>query len=171
MGKLVVIINGTGGVGKDTLCEMAGRRFRVRNVSSITPIKDIARRYGGWNGEKDAKSRKFLADLKKLFVDYNDLPFQYICGEYDNFMAGEEQILFVHIREGCEIEKFKRWVPGPCATLLIVRRMGDRAAWGNISDDNVDDYKYDYVYENDRSLEDTEAGFCEFLGRLLKSLC
>ena len=30
MEKLVVIINGTGGAGKDTLCELAGHRYRVK---------------------------------------------------------------------------------------------------------------------------------------------
>ena len=42
MKKLVMVINGAGGVGKDTLCEFAMKHFKVMNISSITPIKELA---------------------------------------------------------------------------------------------------------------------------------
>ena len=41
MKKRVVIINGKGGVGKDTLCNIIGKKYAIRNVSSITPIKKL----------------------------------------------------------------------------------------------------------------------------------
>lgn len=167
MKKTVIIINGNGGVGKDTLCLFASRHFRVRNVSSVTPIKEIARKYGGWNGEKDPKSRKFLADLKELFVNYNDLPFQYLCEEYKDFMQSEEELMFVHIREGEEIEKLKNWIKTDCITLLVTRQQNAQISWGNASDDNVSSFQYDYVYPNDRSLEEAEADFCRFLRQIL----
>ena len=163
MKKTVIIINGNGGVGKDTLCLFAGRQFRVRNVSSVTPIKEIARIYGGWNGEKDPKSRKFLADLKELFVNYNDLPFQYLCREYEDFMQSDEELMFVHIREGKEIEKLKNWIGTSCITLLVTRQQNAQISWGNASDDNVSSFPYDYVYANDRKLEEAEEDFCGFL--------
>ena len=56
MKKSVVIINGKGGVGKDTLCEVVAKKYSVRNVSSITPIKEIAK-IGGWQGEKGNKDK------------------------------------------------------------------------------------------------------------------
>lgn len=37
--KLVVIINGIGGVGKDTLIGLTNYVYNVCNVSSIDPIK------------------------------------------------------------------------------------------------------------------------------------
>ena len=43
---------------------------KVENISSITPIKDLAK-LCGWGGEKNEKSRKFLSDLKQLLIDYN----------------------------------------------------------------------------------------------------
>ena len=81
MKKIVIIINGNGGVGKDTLCDFASEKYTVTNISAITPIKNIAYQFG-WRGEKDQKSRKFLADLKKTFIEYNDLPYRYLVGEY-----------------------------------------------------------------------------------------
>ena len=74
MEKIVVIINGKGGVGKDTLCDALSSKYTVRNVSSITPIKEIAQ-LGGWQGGKQNKDRKFLADLKKLFKKRNGIIF------------------------------------------------------------------------------------------------
>ncbi|MDE7322635.1 MAG: hypothetical protein K2N73_07840 [Lachnospiraceae bacterium] len=163
MEKIVFIINGNGGAGKDTLCDFAARHFKVQSISSITPIKEIARKYGGWDGEKDDKSRKFLAGLKQLFVDYNDLPFQYLCSEYNKFLKSKSQILFVHIREGAEIDKFKEHISGICYTLLITREMNEAIRWGNASDDNVKMYNYDLVYENNKPLKESEQDFCEFL--------
>lgn len=163
MEKIVIIINGSGGVGKDTLCDFAAKNFKVRNVSSITRIKEIARKEFGWDGQKDSKSRKLLADLKEAAANYNDMPFLYLCKEYQRFLKSRAQILFVHIREGKEIEKFKNHVSGACYTLLITRELNGKVEWGNTSDDNVEEYKYDWVYPNNKPLKESEQDFCDFL--------
>ncbi len=166
MKKLVVIINGNGGVGKDTLCEFAKDVFTIRNISAITPIKEIAAAHG-WNGEKDAKARKFLADLKAAFIEYNDLPFLYIKEQYHSFLEDEnEQILFIHIREAEEIEKVKKYVQSPCITLLITQEKKKNQCWGNPSDDNVACYAYDYRYSNDKKLAEARNDFNCFLQEL-----
>lgn len=166
MKKTVIIVNGNGGVGKDTLCDFAAEKYKVRNISSITPIKNIAVQ-NGWDGGKDAKSRKFLADLKQLFVDYNDLPCRYLESQYREFLETDEELLFVHIREGEEIDKFKKCVTEiPCVTLLVRRDSGEKS-WGNVSDDNVENYHYDYSYDNNLPLEETGAAFQAFLQELL----
>lgn len=90
MKKTVIIINGTGGAGKDTLCGLASKHYKVKNISAITPIKEIAGNYG-WNGEKDSRARKFLSDLKKVFIDYNDMPTKYLHGEYKEFLEARRR--------------------------------------------------------------------------------
>ena len=45
--KLTIVINGMGGVGKDTLCRFAAERYKTENISSITPIKELAMRMTG----------------------------------------------------------------------------------------------------------------------------
>ncbi len=164
--KRLIVINGKGGVGKDTLCGFAGKYYRVRNVSSITPIKEIAAAYG-WKGEKTPKARKFLADLKEAFTQYNDLPTSYLFQQYQEFSAGEEELMFVHIREGREIDKLKEKIPNQCITLLIKRPLEGIETWGNASDDEVEQYSYDYVYENTKPLEAAEEDFLSFLKRIL----
>ena len=168
MKKTVVVINGAGGVGKDTLCDMAAKHFKVRNISSVTPIKEIARMCG-WDGKKDDKSRKFLADLKSLCAEYNNFPTVWAKAQYDDFLGTDEEILFVHIREGEEIKKFVSATNGRAKTLLI--RGGERmkrAAYGNAADDMVENYSYDYYYDNDKSLEDTEECFVSLMRRMLE---
>ena len=164
--KLVIIINGKGGTGKDTVCELAARHYKVRNVSSIDPIKEIAGRYG-WHGEKDAKARKFLSALKQAFVDYNDLPNTYVRHQYEEFMAGDEEILFVHIREGAQIDAFKARIPTKCVTLLVHSDGRSQGSYGNASDDQAEDYAYDYCYVNNKPLSELETDFMAFLQTVL----
>ncbi|MBP3436678.1 MAG: hypothetical protein J6K61_02080 [Clostridia bacterium] len=167
--KTVIVINGSGGVGKDTLCEFAARHYRTKNVSSITPIKEIAS-LCGWRGEKNDKARKFLADLKSLTVAYNDFPTRWIVEEYKRFLEGDEELMFVHIREGAEISKFVKATEGKAKTLLIrggKRFRRNKTGYGNSADDDVEKYRYDYVFYNDHPLERTEAIFVSFLEKIL----
>ena len=95
--KKVIVINGRGGVGKDTLCEFAAKRYKVMNISSITPIKELAMQIGR-DGAKDLRSRKFLSDLKQLTSEYNDYPNNYLLRKCREFEKSEYELLFVHSR-------------------------------------------------------------------------
>ncbi len=161
MQQLVIIINGSGGVGKDTICNIVGKHYKTMNISSVDPIKKIALE-NGWNGEKNEKSRKFLADLKQLFVEFNDLPCNYLIEQYQKFLKSDKEILFVHIREPEEISKFKNSISGNCVTLLVHRRNRTRKAWNNTADDDVENYQYDFIYDNVKRLEEVENDFLSF---------
>lgn len=167
MKKVVLVINGQGGVGKDALCDIAERHFKVKNVSSITPIKEIAAMCG-WDGKKDDRSRKFLADLKQLSIEYNDYPTLWATAQYRDFLASDGEVMFVHIREPEEIAKFVKATDGAAKTLLV--RAGDRikrGAFGNAADDLVENYNYDLYFMNDKTLEDAEGEFVKLLSNLL----
>ncbi len=167
MKKLAFVINGAGGAGKDTLCELAAKHFKTVNVSSIDPIKKIARE-NGWNGEKDLKSRKFLADLKRIFSEYNDLPTKYTVSEYAKFLKSDAELFFVHIREGEQIAHFVEEAGklGAKPKTLLIRSERCKSIYGNTADDDVEDFPYDYYYRNDSSLEEAEGRFCDFLRSL-----
>lgn len=167
--KTVVVINGRGGCGKDTLCDITAEIYKVRNVSSITPIKELAAQ-AGWDGSKDPKSRKMLADLKQLFVEYNDLCNNYVIRHVKEFAESDEDIMFVHIRECDEIKKFMSsasGIPGiRCVSLLIRRTTNDGyggCLLGNSADDDVEKMQYDYIYENCKPLAELSSDFIAFL--------
>jgi len=167
MKKTVIVINGAGGVGKDTLCEFAEKHFKVMNISSITPIKEIAAMCG-WSGEKTDKARKFLSDLKALSIEYNDFPTAWAKEKYNEFLLSDFEIMFVHIREPLEISKFVAATENNAKTLLI--RGGERMTksnYGNVSDDSVENYSYDYYFVNDKTLEEAETDFITFLNSII----
>lgn len=169
MEKIVIIINGRGGCGKDTLCDITAKHYKTVNVSSITPIKEIAKK-AGWTGEKDPRSRRMLADLKRIFCEYNDLCNNYLVGCLRDFVCrlNDSEIMFAHIREASEIEKFKYSAGKQCrvATLLVKRETDDYSheSLGNSSDDDVEAYSYDHIFVNKApDLETLEKDFIGFL--------
>lgn len=164
MKKTAIIINGKGGVGKDTLCDFVSKHFRTKKISSITPILKIAKA-GGWNGDKDDKSRKLLSDLKHLFTNYNDLSFTYLKSQTEEFLLTSDEILFIHMREPEEIAKYIKYATEKqltCKTLLIKRDTIEQKVYGNDADDMVNYYSYDVVYYNNLPLSRAEEDFLTF---------
>ena len=42
-----------------------------------------------------------------------------------------------------------------------------KSSYGNRSDDEVENYKYDYYFYNDKSLEEAERELCQLLNDIL----
>lgn len=151
MEKQIIIINGTGGCGKDTFVTFAQKVGRVRNISSIDLVKELAIHLGYLGGKSD-KDRKFLSELKRITTEYNDLSFQDISRKVEEFKKSNDDILFIHIREPEEIERAKLAFG---AKTLLIKRIGYETITSNDSDANVENYIYDYVITNE-SLESLE---------------
>lgn len=167
MVKAIIVINGKGGVGKDTLIDFVREYCKIQNVSAITPIKSVARLLG-WHGEKTLEARKFLSDLKALSIAYNDYPTEYLLRQANKFLNNkcEYVFMFVHIREAEEIQKFKDRCKGNVFTLLV-RRDIDVNEFGNSSDDDVENYNYDYVFDNNKSLEEAKNDFMALMDTII----
>lgn len=168
MNKQIFVINGFGGVGKDTFVELVLvelndklKRFHtVVNFSSVDKVKEIAREIG-WDGKKSEKDRKFLSDLKSLTSDYCDMPFQSMKTKIKDFVESDEgQILFLHIREPEEIERVVNEFGAK--SILIVRDSVTHIT-SNVSDKNVFDYHYDFVIENNGTIEDLQEKVKQFI--------
>lgn len=169
----MVIINGKGASGKDTLINFFEKENpgKVFNVSSIDPIKEIATMYGYTEDSKTEKARKFLSDLKKVFTDWNELPTKYCLDQLEKFCGTElSEVMFVHIREPEEIEKFKRAALSSSKrsnivvkTLLVTSKRCEDKSYGKSSDDNVDSYTYDFYYHNDKYLNAAKYDFLLFM--------
>jgi hypothetical protein len=170
---LVIIINGAGGVGKDSVCDVIANNYVTFVYSSITPIKRIAH-YIGWDGEKTDKARKMLSDLKDICTEYNDLPFKYMKEKlFDTRFYRDVDFVCFHIREPEEIAKFRQYAKEQgytCKTLLI-RSERAQQSYGNHADDDVENYPYDMVYQNDGTLENLDKDFMDFWRKEIDGTC
>lgn len=167
MEKQIFIINGSGGVGKDTFVELVDKCIQetyhskdVVNFSSVTDIKRIAKELG-WNGGKTEKDRKFLSDLKYLTSEYNDYSFNSMKNMVKQFDNDESALfLFLHIREPGEI---KRAVTEFGAKSILVKRDSIKHITSNMADANVYNYNYDYIIENNGTINDLKNKAREFI--------
>ena len=164
MKKHIVVINGTGGSGKDTFVDFCSKYCETFNFSSITKIKEIAKLMG-WTGSKTEKDRKFLADLKSLSTNYNDMPYNTIRSAIDDFYKSNALIMFIHVREPEEIAKI---VSDFEAVTLLIKRKNYKLITSNSSDANVENYNYDYVIEND-TLEALDVSAKEFVNEIISN--
>lgn len=163
MGKNIIIINGTGGAGKDTFVGYCSEVGKVLNISTVDRVKEAAKILVGWNGEKDEVSRKLLVDLKRLSIDYNDAPTKYVMEMAEKFKNSEDNLMFIHIREIQEIEKTKQLLN---AKTLLITNPRVKLITSNDSDGKVNEYKYDYYIENDGTLEDLRQKAIKFTEEL-----
>ena len=158
---IAIAINGRSGVGKDTMIGVASEHFNIRNISSVDPIKQLAR-IGGWRDEDKAteKGRQLLVDIKKLFVDFNDFPTKFLTNEFQECKKARMDFMFAHIREPEEIEKF---IGATGAKTLLVTRKDVEKHFDIANDNNVSAFKYDYTFQNDKSIAESGKEFVELL--------
>ena len=171
MDKLVVIINGKGGVGKDTICEIVSKHYTACSYSTIDDVKRAAILIG-WNGSKELKDRSFLSELKSLCSKYYDFPFKQSVSMYEHYLKTDYQVMFFHVREPEEINKHKKYIEHDGRTrvvTLLIERDTAVKSYGNRSDDGVSNYKYDFVFRNNCGLEKLEKRFIDFWKRNIVS--
>lgn len=163
MDKNIIIINGTGGAGKDTFVSFCSEIEKVLNISTVDKVKEAATILVGWNGEKDEISRKLLVDLKQLSIAYNNAPTKYICNMAEKFKTSDNNLMFIHIREAEEIEKAKKLLN---AKTLLITNPRVQLITSNDSDGKVNEYKYDYYIQNDGTLDDLKEKAKSFIKEL-----
>lgn len=170
---MVFIINGHGGVGKDTFVEyfteFAGEKY-VLNISTVDYVKDVARSLG-WSGKKDNLSRKFLSDLKDMTTYWADKPFRDVINrtriaydEWSGYGVDSRCFVFIHCREPKEIQRLVDEMPFPTYSLLIRRR--GLQNYGNHADDEVENFKYDFVIENNYGLDNLKSEAINFYNKV-----
>lgn len=102
--------------------------------------------------QKNEKSRKFLSDLKILTSKFNNMPFRAIKTTVDQFKEDKEKrILLIDIREPKEIEKAKKAFG---AKTILIKRNDVKSITSNMADAGVFDYDYDFIIENNGTLDD-----------------
>ena len=169
----IYVINGKPGVGKDRFCSnvidiMGSEKAAV--FSTVDGVKTIAKLFG-WNGKKDGKARRFLSNLKKALAEWNDFPVEHTVARVENFLqevekngysgCSEHAAVFIMCREPEEIRRL-------CETLnaksiLVKRHIYDDMETSNKSDEDVFNYEYDILIENNGDLQDLAALAIDFV--------
>ena len=173
----VIVVNGANRTGKDNFVNFFIKHyeFKATNMSTIDRVKEIAEKYFGWNGKKTDEARKFLAEMKRIWAEYNNGPFNYMVKEMKEYHSKLDKkdkrnfIFFIHCREPHEIQKFKDKYGDKCLTVLLKR--DDRVVANNDADKNVANYEYDRVVQNDGSkinLELDAVSFVEDVRKMIK---
>ena len=154
----VVAVNGMPTCGKDTFIDICLELLgdKGRKTSSIDFVKKVAF-YCGWRGEKNLKNRKFLSDMKDILTEWDDIPYKEIVKAIkvwdiwnDRHNLPKEGIMFVCIREPEELEKVKERLGATC--ILVRRDAAESAQVANHADEEVFDFAYDYIIDNNGDL-------------------
>lgn len=157
--KHLLIINGQATGGKNTFCKILSEisSLPTTTYSIIDYAKEVASVSLGWDGIKDEKGRKLLADLNNVMMDYNELPFKKIHKEvaWVDIMH-EEYIFMLHMRKPKEIRKIVDYYQKRKYNVITVFLNNEKKErkWNNEADDGIFDYKYDWFIDNDGTLEE-----------------
>ncbi len=119
----IIIINGAGAVGKDTFVSEYEKisSFQVFNHSTISEAKRILASIG-LSDTKTDEFRNILHDVKILLVKYGDRPFNQSKKFIESVKSSlSDSAIFIHCREGSEIQKLVDFYGDMCMTLLIKR--------------------------------------------------
>lgn len=159
-GKYIVILNGTGGSGKNTFADMVGKHIPMRHISMVDIVKDYIDMIG-IQDEKDEHFRRFLSDIKLALEYYKDIPFQYVIIETNKFLEDSQtKILFIDMREPHDIERFEK---NYLCTKVLVKNIHINDIMSNIADASIKDIYYDYIIDNNGTISDLEESAKTFI--------
>lgn len=153
--KKVYITNGSAENGKDTFVGFLSKYTSVYKYSSIDLVKEMFEVVGVSKDNKTEKKRKLWSDGKDLLTKYDDIPFKDVTSIVTDFKNNkiETEVLFIDIREP---EEIARAVETFGAETILVRKPDAKKIESNHADANVENYEYDYIIENNGTLEQLE---------------
>jgi len=170
----IVIVNGSARCGKDQFANFFKKNYEYESVnwSTIDKVKKISKRNFGWDGKKTDNARLLLSEIKRIWSEFNNGPFEDMVQKISKYNSNLEKlskqniVYFVHCREPHEIKKFVDKYGEKCLTVLLKRE--DREVPNNNSDKNVANYKYDFYIDNNGDKKVLEKQVLEFIETIKK---
>ena len=149
--KKIYITNGSAGNGKDTFAEFLSKYISVFKYSSIDLVKEMFETVGISKDNKTEKKRKLWSDGKDMLTQYDDIPFKDITSIVTDFKNNkiETEVLLIDIREP---EEIARAVKTFGAETILIKNPNVEKIESNHADANVEEYRYDYIIENNGTL-------------------
>lgn len=158
--KKIFILNGVGTSGKGEFADRLNNYIPTYKYSIVDLPKEAAKVLG-WNGSKTERDRRFLSDVMDLSTEYNDAPFKDVLSIVTDFKNNEieDSVLIIDMRDPKDIE---RAVKTFGAETILVRNPDVRKIESNHADRDVENYTYDYIIENNGSLEQLDDVVWQF---------
>lgn len=178
----IVIINGSGGVGKDTFVDLMKQFVEnsrssifIHNISTVDQVKQALKLLGWEEVVKTEEDRNNMSIMKNISVKSYDGVFKYVydyvksvCDIYnrmdDYSKLYRHTIIFIHCREP---EEIKRLCNEFNAYSLLVCNNRVKHITSNPSDENVYKYNYDFVLHNNGSVEDLSTSTAGMLSLII----
>ena len=164
--KKIYVTNGSAGNGKDTFAEFLSTYITVFKYSSIDLVKEMYESISINRNTKDEKKRKLYSDTKDMLTQYDDIPFKDIMSIVADFKNNkiETEVLLIDIREP---EEIARAVETFGAETILIKNPNVEKIESNHADANVNNYEYDYIIENDGTLEQLDAMAKHFVREII----
>ena len=154
--KKIFILNGVGTSGKGEFVARVSKYIPTLKYSTVDLPKEAAKVLG-WDGGKTEKDRRFLSDIMDLSTDYNDAPFKDVLSLVTDFKNNKDyaeyEVLIIDMRDPKDIA---RAVEDFGAETILIRNPNVKKIESNHADRDVENYEYDYIIENDGTLEQLE---------------
>lgn len=150
--KKIYVTNGSAQNGKDSFAQAMSKYVPTYKYSSIDLIKDMLEFAGIPREPKTEEKRLLYSDLKDRLTKYGDIPFkdiESIVRDFKNDII-DTDVLLIDIREP---EEIKRAVEVFGAKTILIRNPNAKKIESNHADRDVENYEYDYIIENDGTLE------------------
>lgn len=159
---IVIILNGPAESGKGTFLELLQELFNLSytKYSSIAWAKMIAEKHFGWNGQdKTAEMRELIGKLKRLGMEYGNIPFKKVLSMYRRSYANHDDLFVTDVREPAEIQKLVdhfKIIKIKCLTIRIQNTAKEQYAAKNlgIADNEYTNYEYDLIIPNNGTIEE-----------------
>lgn len=165
--KEVLIINGSGGVGKGTFVRELQDLTKTWYISIADCAKRMARLAGWEINKKTERDRKFLYDLKHLVDEYNDYNYFEVANIVSAFKKDPTaEILCIDMREKEQIERAQKEFG---AKTVLITRANVTPITSNPADKDVTNLKYDYIIDNDGSISELKQKASALLDALRKN--
>ena len=166
--KKVFILNGVGTSGKGEFANKLNKYIPTYKYSIVDLPKEAAKVLG-WSGGKTEKDRRFLSDIMDLSTIYNDAPFKDVLSLVADFKSNKEfneyEVMIIDMRDPKDIA---RAVETFGAETILIRNPNVEKIESNHADRDVENYHYDFIIENNGSIEQLEAMAESFVDYAIK---
>ena len=181
----VIMISGKSGSGKDTFAnflrdELLQANKRVLTIHFADMVKEYAKLYYNWNGEKDEAGRTLLQQLgtdkvrAKYPTYWGRLVAQFISATEKDW----DYVLIPDLRFLNEYKTVLHYNQNYCNAVRITRYDDNLQPWINPalteeqqnhpSETDLDEWSFDWYIENAGSLEELQIGAKEFFKIITK---